>query len=214
MNVFAIKDVPTTYDKKTMTFAAANFCVIDLRPFESIAEQGLKGLVQITLNIGVASNKRFMVDDMLCQPIIARRNIETCATAGRTIVAKRLHEHITTDVSMANILDLWTDNIKKAVYIFVTVHYIDEEFALFDRTLYVKPICDESHIAVMILDEFKEALDILGIKDLVFDKITVMVDCTSNIFAEDDISLEFDLLGCIDHKIANCLTYVLNKTTK
>lgn len=66
----------------------------------------------------------------------------------------------------------------------------------------------------MVLDEFKEALDIFGIKDLMFDKITVVADCGSNIVAKDDISSEFDLLVCIDHKIVNCLNYVLNKTTK
>ena len=47
-----------------------------------------------------------------------------------------------------------------------------------------------------------------------FDKITVIADCGSNIVAEDGILSKFNLLGCIDHKIANCLTYVLNKTTK
>ena len=64
------------------------------------------------------------------------------------------------------------------------------------------------------MDEFKEALDIFGIKNLVFDKITVVADCGLNIIAEDDISNEFNLLECIDHKIANSLTYVFNKTTK
>ena len=78
----------------------------------------------------------------------------------------------------------------------------------------MKLVRDESHIAGMVLDEFKEALDIFGIKDLVFDKISVVADCGSNIVAKDGISSEFDLLGCIDHKISNCLTYVLNKTTK
>ena len=76
---------------------------------------------------------------------------------------------------------------------YVTAHYIDEEFAMFDRTLYVKPVRDESYIAVMVLDEFKEALDIFGIKDLIFDKIIVMADCGSNIVAEDGIPNEFDL---------------------
>ena len=85
---------------------------------------------------------------------------------------------------------------------------------MFDRTLYVKPVRDESHTVVMVLDDFKEALDIFGIKDLVFDKITVVADCGSNIVTEDGISNKFNLLGCIDHKIANCLTYVFNKTTK
>ena len=47
-----------------------------------------------------------------------------------------------------------------------------------------------------------------------FDKIIVVADCGLNIIAEDDISSEFNLLRCIDHKIANCLTYVFKKTTK
>ena len=214
MNVFVTKGVPTAQDKKTMTIATANLCAIDLRPFESIVGHGLKGLLQTTLNIGVASSKRLMIDDLLCQPFTARRNIEICATEGRAIVAKRLRELIATDVSMASTIDLWTDNVKKVAYISVTVHYIDEEFVLFDRTLHVKPVRDESHTVGMVLDEFKEALDIFGIKYLVFDKITVVADGGSNIVAEDGISSEFDLLGCIDHKISNCLTYVLNKTTK
>ena len=101
-----------------------------------------------------------MVDDLLCQPITAIRNIETRATAGRVIVAKRLQEHIVTNVSMASTLDLWTDSIKKVDYISVTTHYINEDFALFDQTLLVKHVRNESHTAVMIWDEFKEALDI------------------------------------------------------
>ena len=113
MNVFATKGVPTTHDKKKMTLAAANFYAIDLRPFESIAGHGLKGLIQTTLDIGVASNKRLMVDDFLCQPITARRNMETRAMKGRAIVVKCLQEHIDTDVSMASTLDLWTDSIKE-----------------------------------------------------------------------------------------------------
>lgn len=78
----------------------------------------------------------------------------------------------------------------------------------------MKHVRVESHTAVMVLDEFKEALDIFGIKDSVFDKINVVANCGSNIVAEDGISSELDLLWCIDHKIANCLTYILNKTTK
>ena len=72
MNVFATKGVPTTHGKKTMTLPAANFCAIDLRTFESIAGHSLKKLVQTTLGIGVVSNKRLMVNDLLCQPIIVK----------------------------------------------------------------------------------------------------------------------------------------------
>ncbi|OAE22026.1 hypothetical protein AXG93_3719s1050 [Marchantia polymorpha subsp. ruderalis] len=213
MKLFATKGVPTTHDKK-MTLAYANFCAVDLRPFQSIAGLGLKGLVQTTLDISVASNKRLMVDDLLCQPVTTRRNIETCAMKGHVIVANRLQEHIDTDVFMAITLDLWTDNIKKLANISVTTHYIDKEFALFAQTLHVKRVRYESHTAVMVMNKFKEALDIFSIKDLMFDKITVVADCGSNIVTENGISSEFDLLGCIDHKITNCLTYVLKKTTK
>ena len=118
---------------------------------------------------------------------------KTRATKGRVIVTKRLQEHIETNVFMANTLDLWTDNINKVAYISVMTHYIDEEFALFDQTLHVKPVRNESHTDVMVLNEFKKAIDIFGIKNLVVDKITVVADCRSNIVAEDDISNEFNL---------------------
>jgi len=97
-----------------------------------------------------------MVDDLLYQPITARRNIETRATKRRAIVTNCLQEHNDTDISMTNTFDLWTKSIKKIVYISVTAHYIDEKFVLFDRTLHVKLVRDESHTAVMVLNEFKE----------------------------------------------------------
>ena len=152
-----------------------------------------------------------MIDDLLCQLLTARCNMETCATEGRAIVAKCLQEHIATGVSMANTLEFWRDNVKTVVYISV---YIDEEFVLFDQTLHVKLVRDERHTVGMVLDEFKEAMDIFGIKDLVFDKITIVVDRGTNIVTEDGISSKFDLLGCNYHKISIFLTYVFNKTTK
>ena len=155
-----------------------------------------------------------MVDDMLYQPITSRRNIKTSTTKMHATVAKRLQEHIDTNVIMANIFDIWTNNIKYIAYISITAHNIDEEFAMFDQTLHVKPVCDVSHTGIMVLEKFKEALDIFIIKNLVFDKIIVVADCGSNIVAEDGISNEFNLLRCIDHKITNCLTYILNKITK
>jgi hypothetical protein len=41
-------------------------------------------------------------------------------------------------------LDIYAYNIKKIAYIFVTTYYIDEDFALFYRTLHVKHVHDEN----------------------------------------------------------------------
>lgn len=66
MNVFARKNNSMSHDKKKKTFETTNFCIINLWSFALIYEQDRKGLVQTTmLIIGVASNKRLMVDDML-----------------------------------------------------------------------------------------------------------------------------------------------------
>lgn len=69
----------------------------------------------------------------------------------------------------------------------------------------MKFVYNESHTAIIVLNEFKEAIYIFGIKDLVFNKTIVVVDCGSNIVTEDNISSESDLLRCIDHKITNYL---------
>lgn len=132
MSLFATKCISTTHENKKMRLAIANFCAIDLRSFEYLARHGLKELLQTTLDIGVASNKRLMVDALLFQPVTAKRNIETRAMKGRDIVAKTFKKHIDTDVFMTRIIDLWTENIKNVTNIYVTEHHIDEEFALFD----------------------------------------------------------------------------------
>ena len=51
----------------------------------------------------------------------------------------------------------------------------------------------------MVLDEFKKAKDIFGIKKLVFNKIPIVADCGSTIIAEYGISNKFNSWGCIDH---------------
>lgn len=176
-----------------MTLAATNFYTIDFWAFESLAEQELKGLFQWTVDIDVTSNKWIMIDDLLCQPITVKCNIKARAMKQRDIMAKHLIKHIDTAIFMANIIDLWTNNIRKLTYIYFTTHYINEEFALFDQRLHVKPIRDETHITVKkVMNKFKKTLDIFDIKDFMFDRIIVVMGCELNIAAKDDISNEFD----------------------
>lgn len=102
-------------------------------------------------------------------------------------------KHLGTGVFIAITLDLWTDDVKKVSFLSVTVHYIDEEFVLFDRTLHVKPVHDANHTAIMVLEELSEALAVFDVFDSVFDQITVVADGGSNIVGEGGVDSEFDL---------------------
>ena len=64
---------------------------------------------------------------------------------------------------MSCTLDLWTDTVKNVSYISITIHYIDEDFVVHDRTLRVKTIRDASHTAITVLDEFTEGLELFDL---------------------------------------------------
>ena len=101
----------------------------------------------------------------------------------------------------------------KVAYISITAHYIDEEFALFDHIACETCSWWEPHYYYGFgwIEWSSKHLRYQGFS---FDKIIVVAKCGSNIVTEDDIFSKFNLLGCIDHKIAYCLTSVLNKIKK
>jgi hypothetical protein len=214
MHVFAMQSTANQSDKKKMTQSAANYCALDMRPFESLACQGLKDLLQTALDIGVASKGRLMIDDLLAAPITIRRNVEERAEVGRQKLEVILKKHMDSGVFVSCTLDLWTDSVKKVSYMSITIHYIDAEFVLHDRTLHVKPVREASHTAEMVLDEFKEGLAVFNLFEDVFQNIIVVSDSGSNCCAANGIPSEFAWQACLDHRLATTLTTVINKHVK
>ena len=69
-----------------------------------------------------------------------------------------LRKYMNSGVYMFCTLDLWTDTVEKVSYMYITTHYIDEDFELHDRSLHVNSIRGASYTAIMVLDEFTEGL--------------------------------------------------------
>ena len=94
----------------------------------------------------------------------------------------------------------------------ITIHYIDDQFELFDRTMHVKQLRDASHTMIMIKEEFQEGLKAFGLEKFKHEQFIVVSDSGSNCSGAEGIRSVYDWHPCIDHKIATCLTPVLNKT--
>jgi hypothetical protein len=96
----------------------------------------------------------------------------------------------------------------------ITIHYIDEMFNLYARTLHVKPVEEANHTAKMVLEEFSKGLAVFKVMADMYQQIIVVSDSGSNYYGANGISLAFYWLAYLDHKLATVLTTVVNKTTK
>ncbi len=161
--VFFKNHIVTKQEKETMTVAAVDYCATDMRPFESLNRLGLKALIQMTLDIGSSSTGRVTIDELLTNPMTASRNVDSRAWNGREKFTFVLKKHFDSGLNVACTLDLWMDTVKKNSYMSITIHYIDEMFNLYARTLHVKPVEEASHTAKMVLEEFSKGLAVFKV---------------------------------------------------
>jgi hypothetical protein len=178
--VYFKKHIITKQEKETMTAAAVDYCAIDMRPFESLSGLGLKVLIQTALDIGSSSIGRVTIDELLTNPATVSRNIDSRAWNGRKKLTFVLKKHIDSGLNVACTFDLWTDAVKKNSYMSITIHYIDEMFNLYARTLHVKPVEEASHTAEMVLEEFSKGLAVFKVMVDMYQQIIVVSDSGSN----------------------------------
>ncbi len=197
-----------------MTVAMANYCATDMRPFESLNGLGLKALIQTALDIGSNNTGRVTIDELLANPTMVSRNVDSHARNSCEKLTLVFKKHFDLGLNVACTLDLWTDAVKKNSYMSITIHYIDEMFNLYARTLHVKPVEEASHTAEMVLEEFSKGLVVFKVMADMYQQIIVVSDSSSNYCGANGIPSAFYLLVCLDHKLATVLTTVVNKTTK
>jgi len=212
--VFFKKHIVTKQEKETMTIAAADYCAIDMRPFESLSRLGLKALIQIALDIRSSNTGRVTIDELFTNPTTVNCNVNSRARNSREKLTLVLKKHFDSGLSVACTLDLWMDTVKKNSYMSITIHYINEMFNLYARTLHVKPIEEASHTTEMVLEEFSKGLAVFKVMADMYQQIIVVSDSDSNCCGANGIPLVFYWLACLNHKLATVLTTIVNKTTK
>jgi len=172
--VFFKKHIVTKQEKETMTAAAADYCTIDMRSFESLSGLGLKALIQTTFDIGSSSIGRVTIDELLANPTTVSRNVDARARNDYEKLTLVLKKHFDSGLNVACTLDLWMDVVKKNSYMSITIHYIDEIFNLYARTLHVKPVEEASHTAEMVLEEFSKGLAVFKVMADMYQQIIVV----------------------------------------
>jgi len=212
--VFFKKHIVTKQKKETMTTTTANYCATDMRPFESLSGLGLKAFIQTTLDIGSSSTGRVTIDELIANSTTIIRNINSRVRNDYEKLTLVLKKHFDSGLNVACTLNLWMDAVKKNSYMSITIHYIDEMFNLYARTLHVKPVEEANHMAEMVLEEFSKRLAVFKVMANMYQQIIVVSDSDSNCCGTNGIPSAFYWLACLDHKLATVLTIVMNKTTK
>jgi len=115
-------------------------------------------VIQTVFDIGSNSTNRVTIDELLTNPLTVSRNVNSRARNGRDKLTFILKKHFDSGLNVPCTLDLWMDTVKKNSYMSITIHYIDEMFNLYARTLHVKPVEKVSHTTEMVLEEFSKGL--------------------------------------------------------
>jgi len=178
--VFFKKHIITKQVKETMTAATVDYCATDMRPFESLNGSGLKAFIQTALDIGSSSTGRVTIDELLTNPTIVSRNVDSRARNGRKKLTLVLNKHFDLGLNVACTFDLWMDTVKKNSYMSITIHYIDEMFNLYARTLHVKPVEEASHTTEMVLEEFRKGLAVFKVMADMYQQIIMVSDSGLN----------------------------------
>ncbi len=197
-----------------MMAMAADYYATDMRLFESFSRLGLKALIQTALDIGSSNTGQVTINELLANPTTVSRNVDSHSRNGREKLTFVLKKHFDSGLNVACTLDLWMDAVKTNLYMSITIHYIDEMFNLYARTLHVKPVEEASHMAEMVLEEFSKGLAVFKVMADMYQQIIVVSDSGSNCCGANGIPSAFYWLACLDHKLATVLTTVVNKTTK
>ncbi|CAM6029222.1 unnamed protein product [Sphagnum balticum] len=163
-----------------MTAVVANYCTTDMRPFESLSKLGLKALIQTALDIESSNTGRVTIDELLANTTTVNHNVNSRARNDRKKLTLVLKKHFDLGLNVACTLDLWTNAVKKNSYMSITIHYIDEMFNLYARTLHVKPVEEASHTAEMVLEEFSKGLAVFKVMADMYQQIIVVSNSNSN----------------------------------
>ncbi|GBG60982.1 hypothetical protein CBR_g18578 [Chara braunii] len=147
---------------------------------------------------------------MSVRNIVKRHVVETTSTVHEK-VRELVQDHFNDGEHAGFTTDMWTDGVKKKLFMSVTMHYIDRNFKLHVRNLHVKVFQEESHIGSVVLKAFEDALHEFGCKES--DRCVVCTDSRSNMAATEGIRKIYKWIVGADHKIATVLTTVFNKTS-
>ncbi|OAE25920.1 hypothetical protein AXG93_949s1110 [Marchantia polymorpha subsp. ruderalis] len=145
MTATATRRDATTSEKKLISVALADMCAVDMRPFYIVKGTGFRNYTQTVLNIGLNSKVGMLVDNILPDPTTINGNVQMRSNAGREILTAALKAHLAQGIRIGNTTDIWIDDINKVSFLSVTVHFIDDEFTLYHRTLACSPFPGPHH---------------------------------------------------------------------
>ena len=210
---------PTAGQKQMVLKACAAMCFVDMRPFATVSGAGFQSLLQTVLDIGVSSKNPIRINDLLRDKGTVKQAVFQVYELTRQVLIAQLQAHFNDKMDVGSTLDIWTEPLTSIAYLSVTMHYIDADFKLNARTLQLDQFPDVSHTAKAVLEEFKKCIipftgEFGAMNGPLKKQIRVTTDHASNNSGQDGLPSEFDWIGCADHSISTCVSFILDKRTK
>lgn len=186
--------IPEIEDRKKISIATTNWCVMDGVPFQKVEGDGFLNLIEEIVNVTLKYRSQIDVRATIPKSRTVSNNVATIFNEQQ----KQIIDHFRKVEFFGVTTDMWTDDHKKSSFMAVTVHYIFNA-TLNERILAVRHFAESSATGVNL----KALLvAILNEYEIDYNKCVFVSDRGANVVAS---LRDFERLSCIDHVINNVL---------
>ena len=194
--------------KDSVVAKCVRFCSIDIRPFYAVQGMGFQELAQEFIRIGHGYGY-VNAGDLIPHPTTISRNVDIIVSRERSKLVEQLTKVFDTGY-LAGTTDMWTERYKNTAFSTLTLHYIDEEWALRQHVLFTCPFPkDEKKTGVNIRSELIRRFVQLGFSSAQFNEIVFVSDEGANLLAALKPNKHF---ACCCHLLNTTLKHVFDDT--
>lgn len=165
--------------KKLITTKLVEFCARDIKPFEIVAGEGFRALMQLIWSLGAFYGNK----DVACilpHPTTISRNVKSIKKERLQQILPRI-ENAIENLECSASTDMWTETHKKNHFLTMTTHYFDENVRLKRKVLFTSLFKAKKKSGKNILAELKRRFKNMKLNPKLLQKITFVTDQGSNI---------------------------------
>lgn len=195
--------IPRDVKKNVMT-ALIEMCCQDLHPFSIVNGEGFRRFCQVLIDNQSWTKYGLFAKDFLPNSVALEQIVSSQAEEIRNHLATNLCRHLIDFTLIAFTIDLWASNGSSESMICITLHYVDKNFKLFNRTLAVKSISNENWNPKGIKNEFTSVLTSYHLSDTGISPF-IVTDGNPLLSDENGLLSIFQHLSCACHKIVTVM---------
>ncbi|KAG4073225.1 hypothetical protein HA402_013485 [Bradysia odoriphaga] len=199
------KDFPSEMSnaalKKIITAKSVEFCAKDMKPFEIVAGEGFRSLIQHTWSLGAFYGNKD-VGCILPHPTTISRNVSSIKEQKEQQILPVI-ENAIKNMECSATTDMWTETHRQNHFLTMTSHYFDANLRLKRKVLFTAKFKAKIKSGRNIMGELKKRFKKMKFDPKLLRKVTFVTDQGSNMVKA--LKRPFKRINCRAHLLSTIL---------